>query len=83
MACCGWYFFATEHKKSSLEEFSAVEIKVVAKGGAFEVSGAEGERIEVYSLSGQCVYGGMETTIPVAEGIYIVRVAGTVHKVIL
>ena len=76
MACCGWYFFATEHKKSSLEEFSAVEIKVVAKGGAIEVSGAEGERVEVCSLSGHCVYSGMETSIPVEKGIYIVRVAG-------
>ena len=29
-----------------------MEIKVVAKGGAIEVSGAEGERVEVNSLSG-------------------------------
>ena len=56
-----------------------MEIKVVA----IEVSGAEGEPVEVYSLSGQCVYSGMETSIPVEKSIYVVRVAGTVHKVIL
>lgn len=66
-----------------VEGIESIGINVAVKGGAIEVRGAEGERIEVYSLSGQCGYGGMETTIPVAEGIYIVRVAGTVHKVIL
>lgn len=48
---------------------------VVAIGGAIEVSGTDGERVEVYS--------GMETKISVAKGIYIVHFAGTVHKMIL
>ena len=58
-------------------------INVVAKDGTIEVRGADGERVEVYSLSGQCVYSGMETRISVAKGIYIVHFAGTVHKMIL
>lgn len=66
-----------------VEGIGADGIKVAVQSGAIEVSGAEGERVEIYNLSGQCVYSGMETTIPVAKGIYIVRVAGTVHKVIL
>ena len=66
-----------------VEGIESIGINVAVKGGAIEVSGAEGERIEVYSLSGQCVYSGMEASVPVKKGIYIVRVAGTVHKVIL
>ena len=66
-----------------VEGIEADEIKVVAKGGAIEVSGAEGEQVMVYNLSGQCVYSGMETSVSLEKGIYVVRVAGTVHKIIM
>ena len=58
-----------------VESIATDGINVVAIGGAIEVSGADGERVEVYS--------GMETSISVAKGIYIVHFASTVHKMIL
>ncbi len=40
--------------------------------------------IEVYNLQGQRVYHGQETTIPVNErGIYLVRIANRVVKVVM
>ena len=39
-------------KEGKVEELSTSVIKVTGQGGAIEVSGAEGERVEVNSLSG-------------------------------
>lgn len=65
--------------------FDGDKINVVAIENEIKIIGAKNnDKIEVYSMSGQCVYNGTETTIPVAtKGMYIVKVNNTTHKVIL
>ena len=41
----------------------------------------EGEKISIVNLTGQLVYQGMETEIPLGRGLYLVRVGKTVKKV--
>ena len=71
------------------KDFSGVDvvpgnggIAVVATESGIEVSGADEEAVaEVYTVSGQLVYRGIERQIPVSKGIYIVRIAGKALKV--
>jgi len=60
-------------------------IEVVAADGRIVVAGVEdGAEVNVYSINGQLVYKGEDTTINVpASGMYIVRVAGQTFKVAL
>ena len=60
-------------------------IKVYGMNGNIMISGnSDLVATEVYSVSGQLVYKGTDTTISVpAKGIYIVRVAGQTFKVAL
>ena len=41
----------------------------------------EGEKISIVNLTGQLVYQGMETEIPLGRGLYLVRIGKTVKKV--
>lgn len=58
-------------------------VSVTAKGGSIEIAGADNAPVEIYNLSGQLVHSGTETTVGLARGIYIVRVAGQTFKVAL
>ena len=83
----GWSRFTNIVEK----EMSGVEstlidndVNVVVENGNIVVIGANGENVEVYSTSGQCVYNGTATTIPVpTKALYIVKVNGKSFKVIL
>ncbi|MBQ7941589.1 MAG: leucine-rich repeat domain-containing protein [Muribaculaceae bacterium] len=80
-------FWNIEEKEFSVIEsnFDIIKIKVLANNSNIVIEGVdECENVKVYNMSGQCVYNGTETTIPVAtKGMYIVKVNNTTHKVIL
>ena len=60
------------------------EIAVVTDGNSIVITGDNARRIEVYSVNGQCVYSGYETTISgLAKGVYIVKVGNKAYKVII
>lgn len=54
-------------------------LTVKAGNGEIAVSGAQ--HVEVYTLSGVCIYSGAEGNVAVAPGIYVVKADGTVRKV--
>lgn len=59
-------------------------IVVATDGNSIVVTGDDAGRIEVYSVNGQCVYSGNETTISgLAKGVYIVKVGNKAYKVII
>ncbi len=68
-----------------VEDVLAEDVTITIQNGAIVVNGVdESIYIEVYNLQGQRVYCGYETTIPVNErGIYLVRIANRVVKVVL
>ena len=60
------------------------EIVVVTDGNSIVVTGDNAGRIEVYSVNGQSVYSGNETTIGgLAKGVYVVKVGNNTYKVLL
>ncbi|MDE7388637.1 MAG: hypothetical protein K2M97_05220, partial [Muribaculaceae bacterium] len=69
--------------KSALDAIgapSAVTIRAIA--GAITVSGAdEGTAARVYTPAGQLIASSTDSVIPVAPGLYIVRVGSTTAKV--
>lgn len=80
-----WKLFISiyEDNFGSVEWNDAGHIRVKTHDGDIEISGAQEERVEVYNLKGQCLYSGKEKKIHLGCGIYIVNVAGTMHKVSL
>ncbi len=70
---------------SGVEDVLAEDVTITIQNGAIVVNGVdEPIYIEVYNLQGQRVYSGYETTIPMNErGIYLVRIANRVVKVVL
>ena len=60
------------------------EVNVSIENGNIVIGGTKNAPIEVYSTSGQCVYSGTATSIPVStKGLYVVKVNGKSFKVIL
>lgn len=81
-----WRKFANivETDFGGVDEVASDDVSVTVNGGSIEIAGEGNALVEVYNLSGQLVYSGMETTIGgIARGIYIVRVAGQTFKVAL
>lgn len=70
-------------KAGAVEDLTADNFAVWIIGTEIHVRTAgNNDRIEVYNLSGQCLYAGTKTTIDVkAGGAYIVRVNGNARKV--
>lgn len=59
-------------------------IGIAGGRGAVTVSGAEGLTVEVVAVDGRVVFNGTaaaESTVPVAPGVYVVRVADTTAKI--
>lgn len=84
----GWRRFKDIYEglpSASVESVDTSDTNVLTQNGSIVVSGLDEKAIiEVYSVSGQLVYKGTETTISVpTKGIYIVRVAGQSFKVII
>ena len=74
-----------EHDFAGVEDVVGSDVDVTAENGRIIVTGAE-ERasIEVYSVAGQLIYNGTDTTVNApSAGLYIVRVAGKAFKVML
>ncbi len=81
----GWFAFwdIQELDELGVEDNLAEGITITTQNGAIVVNGVnEPVTIEVYSTSGQLLYSGSVTTIPVNErGTYLVRVGNYVEKV--
>jgi len=74
-----------EYDFAGVEDVVGSDVDVTAENGRIIVTSAEeGTRIEVYSVAGQLIYSGTDTTINApSAGLYIVRVAGEAFKVML
>ena len=74
-----------EYDFAGVEDVVGSDVDVTAENGRIIVTGAEeGTSIEVYSVAGQLIYSGADTTINApSAGLYIVRVAGKAFKVML
>lgn len=73
-------------ESAGLYNLAADGVKIAANDGYIIVNGGEGKMIDVYTIDGRQVSSvrGMTTNaIPVANGVYMVRVAETVAKVIV
>ena len=79
------FFFITGEEPGGIDNVAAKEeISVISRNGYIEITGVENQEVNVYNLSGQLVYSGMDSTIPVAEnGIYIVKVSGKTFKILM
>ena len=65
---------------------STVGISVATSKNLITVSGAEGKNIEVVNLAGQTIFRGVAagaTSVSVATGVYLVKVANKAVKVIV
>ncbi len=87
MTTAPWSSFLNivESDALGVEDILAEGTTVTVQGGAIVVNGVDTPmKIEVYNLQGQRVYSGYETTIPMNErGIYLVKIANRVVKVVL
>ncbi len=74
----------SDEAQSGIEDTIAEEVTVIVQNGTIVVNGLEKPvSIEVYSLNGQLLYRGTETTIPITErGIYILRMLDKSFKVV-
>ena len=70
-------------KAGAVEDLTVNNFAVWTIGTEIHVRTAgSNDKVEVYNLSGQCLYAGTKTTIDVkAGGVYIVRVNGNARKV--
>ncbi len=69
--------------KSSVVEASLGGVKVTAAKGGITVSGANGEVVSVYTVSGVCVVKSESPYIALTPGMYLVKVAGKTFKVVV
>ena len=77
----------------TIEEFDATGISgvtvggghfVTVDGGTIKVDNADGQTVNVYTVGGQCVYSGTDSTISnLAKGVYVVKLGDNVAKIIL
>lgn len=77
----------------TIEEFDATGISsvtvnggqfVTVDGGTIKVDNAGGQAVNVYTVGGQCVYSGTDSTISnLAKGVYVVKSGDNVAKIIL
>ena len=82
----GWKKFKNIQEKDvgGVNSVKDDAVSITVNGGSIEIDGAGNASVEVYNLSGQLVYSGIETTVGgLARGIYIVRVSGRTFKVAL
>ena len=77
-----------ERDYSGIADATAPEVVIKVIDGAISIEGGDGTAsapvVEVYSAGGGCVYRGTDSSIGgLGHGIYVVRVGGTVQKVML
>ena len=57
---------------------------VTVDGGTIKVDNADGQTVNVYTVGGQCVYSGTDSTISnLAKGVYVVKSGDNVAKIFL
>ena len=85
-----WSKFLNIEEKdySGIADATAPEVVIKVIDGAISIDGGDGTAstpmVEVYSVGGQCIYRGTDSSIGgLGHGIYVVRVGGTVQKVAL
>lgn len=80
----GWkeFFIASGYKSEMNDIVSDINISV--ENGNIVVTETDTEiLVEVYNINGNLIYSGYGTSIPVTDGIYIVKAGNTRHKVII
>jgi hypothetical protein len=68
---------------TGVEDVKSGNINIYGTTGYINIGGSFTGYVNVYSLGGQQMYRGKETSIPVPAGLYVVKVDGTVKKVIV
>lgn len=74
-------------QQQELQSAISADIRVTASGKTIHVQNAQGEKLEVFNLTGVCVASlhidsaDKQMTLNVERGIYIVRVGGVSRKV--
>jgi Leucine-rich repeat (LRR) protein len=79
-------FFLTWDTKGIITGVDGVEssdVNVYTTAGMINIGGSFNGKVNVYNLRGQQVYCGNSSEIEVPAGMYIVKVDGTVHKVLV
>jgi len=68
---------------TGVDEAVADDITVYTEGSTIVISGAEGELVALYDMSGRLVCSGKEERFTVAPGIYVVSVKGSARSVLV
>jgi hypothetical protein len=68
---------------TGVDGVSVKTVNVYATNGTINVSNVGSATVDVYDLSGRQVYGGNSSEITVPAGMYVVKVDGAVHKVLV
>lgn len=69
---------------AGLESIEMNDISIKASNGTIYVSGTNGENVSVFTPAGTLIYSGNGNVIPVASnGVFIVKAAGKIAKVVL
>lgn len=78
-----FHAMTTYSAENAAEEIAAAEsARINAANGMITILGSD-EEVSVYNAAGAVVYQGYDREIPVAAGVYVVRLGETVKKVVL
>ena len=73
------YSNAVSVQNTAIDKVDACTLNITAAEGCIEIAGAEARKVSVYTPDGRCrlaTQGRRQTTIPVTEGYYLVKVDG-------
>ncbi len=74
------------YQGSGIDSIAAGALSISTARGQIIVTGAAGHAVAVYAVDGKTIYSGLgeaKTVIPAPQGIYVVKAATTVKKVIV
>jgi Leucine-rich repeat (LRR) protein len=75
--------WSSEEVVTGVDGVADNDVDVYATSGAINIGGSFNGNVNVYNLSGQQVYCGTVSQITVPAGMYVVKVDGAVHKVLV
>jgi hypothetical protein len=73
----------TTDTPTGVENINSSNVKVTSSNEVININGSFNGNVNVYNIGGQQVYCGTESEIAVPAGMYIVKVDGAVHKVLV
>jgi hypothetical protein len=73
----------TTDTPTGVENINSSNVKVTSANEVININGSFNGNVNVYNIGGQQVYCGTESEIAVPAGMYIVKVDGAVHKVLV